>query len=235
MKPYLIFFCLSCLGLQSCVSLLGKIAGLDRTTAKVSTIKTTNKDVSFVQMAHLGKREFYKDVEKHIIDYQNKGYVMFLEGSPQNDSGKTTPIDTLAMKKLRKITNTDFSLSYTNHPLSGVQELVKKYELIDQPSYSVLGVKNGKYVDMLYPKTIDYFEKKYGLVVLDSCDISTPLAQKYKCSYLKELSGKFIREIMIDLRNKHLAEQIRQSNDNKILVIYGKRHLKGLRKELAKL
>ena len=47
------------------------------------------------------------------------------------------------------------------------------------------------------------------------------------------MARTFTDDVVLDIRNKYLTQQILTSSDDKILVIYGKGHLKGLKKELA--
>ena len=44
----------------------------------------------------------------------------------------------------------------------------------------------------------------------------------------------FLNEIILDRRNKLIAETLINSSDKKIIMIYGKMHLKGIREYLKK-
>ncbi|MCF6169741.1 MAG: hypothetical protein L3J66_02020 [Bacteroidales bacterium] len=72
--------------------------------------------------------------------------------------------------------------------------------------------------------------EELGEVKLDSCDFATSLDSTYTCS--KKLKGK-LNPIIVDYRNQQLVNRIIQSKSDKIAVVYGEIHIKGL-KELLK-
>lgn len=144
-------------------------------------------------------------------------------------------LDTIAFKKLRKINNIDFTVDYANADNSALQIFIRKYDLIAQPKYEQLNVKKFLWADVHYLEQINRFESQFGVVRLDSCDLATPLGGSYKCeSFPKSTRNKFKTEIAFGYRNRKLAEKIINSPHEKILVIFGKAHLKGLKEELEK-
>lgn len=220
--------------LQSCYAILGELAGFNAKTVKEKKVEMPGKDVKYVGMMHLAKKEFYNNVAENVNKYQDQGYIMYLEGTPDTINGVKVHFDTTAIKKLRKILGNDLSRSYSEHQNSEVQKIIKKFELVGQPKYKDLAVRSYTYADIPYFEMVEQFEKRHGEVVLDSCDLVTPLGARYKCSVSTGLRQKFSKEIMQDLRNQKLAEKIINSTDKKILIIFGKAHFKPLRKEIKK-
>ncbi len=113
--------------------------------------------------------------------------------------------------------------------------MIKKYELIDQPSYKVLGVTNSVWVDYSLIDLVNIYEKKYSIIELDSCDIKTGLNEEYKCAVDFATRNTFTKEIINKERNKLVAKTLINSNDKKIVIIYGKKHFAGIQKELSQL
>ena len=82
---------------------------------------------------------------------------------------------------------------------------------------------------------IDFYESKHKRVILDNCDIKTPLGNIYKCETSQNSERKiFTNEIILDRRNKLNAETLVNSSDKKIIITSGKMHLKGIKEYLKK-
>ena len=83
---------------------------------------------------------------------------------------------------------------------------------------------------------IKKYETDYGEIKLDSCDMNTGIYQEYKCQGIKVLDSDkykiFKQGLIRDFRDKHLAEYVHNSDDSKIIVIYGKAHYNGFLREL---
>ena len=68
---------------------------------------------------------------------------------------------------------------------------------------------------------------------MSECDLITGLKSDYTCESLdKKLRKDFKKNFALGMRNENLAELISNSNSNKIFVIYGARHFKGMLKEI---
>ncbi len=81
-----------------------------------------------------------------------------------------------------------------------------------------------------------HFETKNGTVILDQCDQSTSIESDYTCATInKKLKKDFKKNFILGYRNQNLAKQIAESNSDKLFVIYGARHFKGLVEELQQL
>ncbi len=104
---------------------------------------------------------------------------------------------------------------------------------IEQPEYKQMGVDdNDVWADINYLQMINQFEQQYGEIILDSLDMHTPFEAKFAKS--EAFTKKQYNSIVIDYRNDHIIELIRESKNNKILLLYGEGHRKNFHKKLKK-
>lgn len=183
----------------------------------IKTISFQKKTIKFIPMHHLGKMEFYDDVKKNIQELKNNGYKVYYEKVISEFKGDSIQID-IVKRKFRKIKG-----------FEGTYEDVAKGTFLDkyinQPPYDSLGVtKDDLNVDVTYLDFINEWEKQFGTIALDSIDLKTNLNSNYK-RRPKHSKNKFYK-IAIEYRNIYLVNRIKSSGDEKILVIYGKGHLK---------
>ena len=106
------------------------------------------KEVYFLGMSHLAKKEYYDNTKLLIEDFQAKVFIFYLE-SINDFENKIIILDTLAVKKFRKLTDLDLSIKYSKSQNPCLQKLKNRYALIDQPKYLFFGLKNYKRVDYL--------------------------------------------------------------------------------------
>ncbi|WP_330444397.1 hypothetical protein [Flavobacterium sp. C4GT6] len=193
----------------------------------MKTLTYKDKVIVFVEMMHLGKVEFYNDVKSKIDSLENEGYFVFYEGLYLKKSDRVIKEnDTINYLKFRKILNLDPLLEYSKvKPLS---EYVSKYNLIDQPDYTDLGLtpENSQPVDLPVTVLINEFEKEKGSIILNDCDYKTPLgSENYTCETVNSEDKKFfLKEIVENKRNINLVEKIKTTTKKKILILYGKKH-----------
>jgi pheromone shutdown protein TraB len=85
-------------------------------------------------------------------------------------------------------------------------------------------------VDISTRQMVNEFEKNKETIHLDSCDIYTALNKKYDCKMATFNHTKYLLiEVIINFRNRNIADKIMNSADKKILVVYGSKHYKGLK------
>lgn len=222
-------FIILSISLQSCLKIIAKKYELDGKTPRLEKIEIKNKDVFFLGMSHLAKNEFYDNTKLLIADLQEKGYIFYVESITELKN-KNIPIDTFSLKKLRKLTDLDLTIRFSNSKNPYLQKLKNKYTLVDQPSYESLGVKNFKRIDYSYTELINFYEMKYKVIALDSCDLKTDIRKDYNCETLNLTDKRnFTNDIVLNMRNKLIADSLVNSGDSKIVVIYGKMHLKGIK------
>lgn len=240
-KTILLLFVLTS---TSCASLFLNTAlekmGVFDEKPELQLLENNDKKVLFMGMHHLGRKEFYNDVAFKVDSLQNIGFVVYYE-LVKNNSIKDSIKKVNYYKKARKITGVKTAVYYDTitKKIAGKFKYKGDYKLISQPSYKKLEVNMeiAKNADVEINKLIDEFEKKYGEIKLNECDVNNPVySKKYDCELLdKELREKFKKEFMEKYRNQNLALEISNSKHKKILIIYGKNHFDGLKNELKKI
>jgi len=213
----------------SCMSLALRVLGVYNTEAGLSLYSDGTKTMVYIPMRHIGTKEFYADVKHKVDSLQAEGYIVFMESVRVTDSLTQPQKDTLKLK-LRKLTGVTIRkegyLDTINHKLMG-RNFKNRRGLVNQPKYSHLGVDTikGRVVDVPMNRLIKQYESQYGNIVLDACDYTTPLEDKYKCG--KEKNSRS-NEMILKYRNKNLADAIIAEKHTKIAVLYGAAHESGL-------
>ena len=136
------------ISLQSCLSVIANKYEINSKSPKLEKIDVQGKEVYFLGMSHLAKKEYYDNTKLLIEDFQAKVFIFYLE-SINDFENKIIILDTLAVKKFRKLTDLDLSIKYSKSQNPFLQKLKNRYALIDQPKYLFFGLKNYKRVDYL--------------------------------------------------------------------------------------
>lgn len=71
-------------------------------------------------------------------------------------------------------------------------------------------------------------EQKFGLIELDSCDFKTDLNKHYYCDLAEGDRNYVLKEV----RDAYIAQEVLNSEKDKIIMLYGKAHYNPLRKKL---
>ncbi|WP_262150362.1 hypothetical protein [Chryseobacterium foetidum] len=200
--------------------------------SEISTIekKTDGKTLVFFPMKHAGIREFYNNVKSKIDSLKKEGLYFLYE------KVKVDANDENMRRKLKKITG--------NIPISvekGYVQLLRDYgifmreELFDQPSYSDFGLdeSNSENLDVTGLNLVDYYERTYGEIRLNKCEMETPITAKDNCKG-KILKKKHRDDVILTFRNKIIASGVLNESHTKIALIYGEGHIKGIFAELDK-
>ena len=219
--------------LQSCLPFVAKKLQLDAKNPSIEKLQINEKEVYFMGMSHLAKKEFYDNTKLLVKEFQSKGFVFYVEAITELDKTKFI-LDTFYAKKFRKLTEIDLTIRYSMSENLLLQKLKTKYNLIDQPKYDSFGMKNFKRVDFNYTELVDGYENKFEKIVLDSCDLRTDIGKPYNCqksSLLKRMN--FRNELVFKSRNKLITDSILNSNDKRIVIVYGRRHLDGIKEILV--
>lgn len=235
----IILLILPLLLLQSCVTLGLRVMGILNEEAKFETFSNeSGKEVVFIPMKHIGTTEFYGSVKGLVDSFTSQGFVVLYEGAKPSFED-SLQVDTLR-RTMRKIMGVSIGSGYydtTNQVLMGSIEYKGKKKLVNQPAYPKLGVDMDKAVrvDVASDKLVEMFDAKYPVPALGSCDYETPLQGKYECASMEPKAAKiFMKEFILDHRNKHLADYISDATTHNMLVIYGGLHLRGTLEELEK-
>ncbi|MAX69693.1 MAG: hypothetical protein CMC76_01110 [Flavobacteriaceae bacterium] len=230
---------LICLTVNSCGTIVLSLIGANAKEVKPITIKNGEKNVVFIPMHHVGKKEFYNSVYLLTDSLGKKGYKAYYELIKP-----LVPSDTVYnrfnYKKLRKLMSRQLAkgghIDTVTYKLSGRIKISNKYINQPQPKALISDISNPLNIDVSLDDLIKKYETDYGEIKLDSCDMNTGIYQEYKCQGIKVLvSDKykiFKQGLIRDFRDKHLAEYVHNSDDSKIIVIYGKAHYNGFLREL---
>lgn len=225
--------------LQSCANMALRVMGILNEEAKIESFSNDGgKEVVWIPMKHIATQDFYANVRQVVDSFTSQGFVVLYEGAkPSFDD--SLRMDTLE-RTFRKIMGMKVGSGYidsANQVIAGKIEYKGKKTLMNQPSYSRLGVDMDKAVrvDVASDSLLYMFDQKYEIPELDSCDFSTPLQAEYTCESMAPTKARyFMKEYILDHRNRHLANYILEAETPKMLVIYGKLHIGGTFDELAK-
>jgi hypothetical protein len=214
--------------------------GIYEEECEVNYLSNGQKEVAFIGLHHIGIEEFYMNVSRKVDSLQKSGYVVFYESLAEDDSLGTL-IKEENLRKIRKLSGVipDNYLDTASRKLYGKYRYSKKIKLVKQPDEVDMSVdmSNAIRVDITLNELVSEFEKKYGEIELDECDLQTSTSEQlYICDKVeKDRQEAFYREYLIGLRDRYLARQIHDSRYTKIAVLYGKFHLSGTVVELRKL
>ncbi len=202
------------------------------TSPETQTVQWKNKTIVMVPIAHASTPKFYEGVKTIVNDYKAKGYVVFYEQIKQEGTkgikGTTTPTntttDTLGLK-LRKLVGLE--------PTRQTYAILKNFfpDIIPQPEYKELGITASDVnADISLEQLVGKYEALYGGVVLSPCDFESKSAGiLYNCGALTN----DIEPVILDYRNENVARLIKSAATDKILLIYGAKHIPGIIKLLS--
>ena len=197
---------------------------------KVKPIYYTYEDktIIFTPLVHFGQKEFYENLRTALVDWKKDGYTIFYEsiGSGQSYLG----LDSISYDKLqREFRRINGGNATAEDYAEDLQKVFKKG--VSQPVYKDLGIDSTDLnVDVSLVDLINKFEELYSEIKLDSCDYATHLDSSYSCS--KGLKMKKLEPVYVDYRNTAVVEKIIKSDFNKMVVLYGAAHIKGMKKLL---
>lgn len=203
-------------------------SGFYSSEIEIIETKTVGKTLVFFPMKHVGTEKFYKDIKNKIDSLKKDGYYFLYEKVTVDAK------DEITRRKLKKIAG-----NITLPGEKGYVQILKDYgikmkeELFDQPSYSDFGLddSNSKNLDVKGLEVINYYEKKYGEIKLNKCEMETPINAKDDCKG-KILKKKYRNDAIVTFRDQIIAEGVLQEKHDKIALIYGKGHLEGVLKHL---
>lgn len=188
------------------------------------------KDIVFFPMHHVGTENFYSHTKTAVDSLSDKGYHFYYE---KVESKSTS--DTLR-RKIRKIIGIYSSNGYKKQLDSVFPNLKYKKPIVDQPAYELLGLNpaNSTRADLDAEEIVQKFEEEHGAIKLADCDLKIPLNSNYEKCRKEDRFDKSVDvdKFLLGLRNAHVADVIQNSSYKKIVIIYGKEHIKGILDEL---
>lgn len=240
MKQLSILLIICILLFSACQRILLNAFGVLDKTVTMRRIKNSEKEILFIPMHHVGKKDFYDDVKNKIDSLRGLGFIFYYEGVKRTLSGDSLSNDTIR-RKLRKIIwidvlspkmKTGYIDSLGNTTVGISNKNIKRYDLVNQPGRTKLGIDslNDKWVDVYISDLLEAFEKKFGRLELSECDLKSGYDTKYTCEKYKNKEGR--KFVLTDYRNQVIADQILKDTHTKIAIIYGAKHFDGILKEL---
>lgn len=192
------------------------------TKVEAVDFSSNKKSVHFIDMIHLGQQEFYDNVAQEVKRYKENGYVLFYEWIDYEMA------DTLTLRKTKKIvgmipSKKGYSLMIEKIEVEGVvfQENEQFMNQINSLDFNV---------DITAQELIQEYEKRHGEILLSNEDLLVPLYGDFSFN-----NNKSVMDIILNHRNKVVAENIQHSKYDKIIVMYGADHQKGILQELQKI
>lgn len=224
MRFSVLLFAIILMTFNSC-KIVHSLHEMKRTTAKIYSYKIDDKDIQYIPMHHLGKKEFYDDVRKNITDYKSKGYTVYYEEISTKLKTDSVTKD-IIQRKVRKIKG--FSGSFED-ATKGTS--LAKY--VQQPNMKLMGISESDVrADIDYLQFINEWEKQHGKIILDSMDMNTRFDMPYSKGTF--YTNSQYKRIVVEYRNQYLLDLIRSGKDNKILMIYGEGHRKNFSKIIGR-
>lgn len=237
----------------------GLMPALKPMTVPQATLSNGSKTVVFQGMSHIGTEGFYKsvvyDLEKALVD----GYVLYYEGVTNSPEGDAWFSKTLAgggdlsanYKLLSDVCGLNFQLDYFQllvpdmaaHPDRHVQadvstaDMMHEYERLMQTDPAFAADNPAPAVETVETSSTD----SEVPVLLDWLKQGTPEQRKLAgiaCrGYLSmQLGGKAapvqMDKVILDFRNRALADRIQNDPHELIYITYGAGHLPGLLADL---
>ncbi len=224
MKHFLYLIAFSSV-LASC-SLIKTIHYIKNEDVKTVHHQFGEKEIIFVPMVHFGQEEFYKGVKDSIISWKKQGYVVYYE-EIITDTLKmgidSVELSVLGMK-IRRIMG---SMPTREEYAKELSTIFKNG--VPQPDNKDMGIDSTDLnADITLKELIGETERRYGEIILDSCDYATPMDSTYECH--SKWKMKKIEPIILDYRNEYVVGLIKKSSKKKFIVVYGANHIKGMKK-----
>ncbi len=208
-----------------------------------------NKTVIFIPMIHMGKREFYESAGKTIRFFKEQGYQVFYEevSSEVPDTALTASMiaDYMEYPAFPLMSRKELAAHVAALKLRRIvflpeRTLYKEGVIYDpffkttmpQPLYEDMGVTPDDIrVDVSLYDIVHAFEKTYGNIILKDEDFATDL-RKWLAPVKKDAR---LDSLIVTMRDANLANWIQASDTSKIIVVYGRAHMKGTLQELKRL
>lgn len=211
------------LGLVASIAMACKDSGDDdvlidklyKKRAQLNEYSNGEKTIRFVGMHHIGLKEFYAEVRQHIEKAKKEDYVLFYESIRLDNAPE------VLKRKIQKM----LGFVPSKDQYDAFLKTLNKPDLIVQDNKSFLGLINNK--DFVADRTIEQiiadYEKKFGEIIITKKDLKNSLDEIVTPS----LPKKKVMQILVDTRNEHLAQEVINSPNKKIIIMYGEGHEKG--------
>ncbi len=219
-KNFFLILCLPLLlNLTSCQA-IKMVKRMNETEVDLHTISNGKQTVQFIPMIHIAKPEFYENVKASIGEAKKEGYVLYYEWIDFDDASLETKL------KIREMVG----LIPSPEGYANVLAPLVENGYVVQTEEMFLGIVNNKdeNTDIDATELVNTYEKRYGEISITDENRNLPLTEQYKATQSK----KDVHAILLDYRNEHLVDEILKRADEKVIVIYGAEHQKGIFKLL---
>jgi len=227
-KYFSIIICLLFGTLFHACTFIKAVRTINQDKVKPKYVSFQDKQLIIVPISHIGEKVFYRSLTDSIKQWKQNDYFIYYEKvkvSPEEMEVDSTIRDTL-VRKWRRIQG-GMTASRESHEES--LKIFKKK--VVQPTWPELGVDSTDVnADVTLREIIYEYEKLYEPIRLNECDWETEIEDDYYCSRRYPHN---IKPIILDYRNQHVVTSVQQSPHQKIVVIYGALHVKGIKKLLT--
>ncbi|UIR54500.1 hypothetical protein LZQ00_09470 [Sphingobacterium sp. SRCM116780] len=236
---YFIFLTILFLLFSSCSeSLLVQSTGVLQNASKTYHLKNGNREIIYIPMRHLGKRNYYDFIQRKVDSLQKEGFVVFYESiAYEVDSVQQRDVYDRKFRKLvGHVVGSTKVYEKTSDTTKVLMAPIYKNlgsRIIQQPEYSFFKVDYNTAVVADIPKNVllDEYEYTHGPIVLDDCDWNTPLNKPYTCKPIKtKWKNIFNKDFIMKRREENLAALVADASQQKILIMFGGAHYKGFLK-----
>lgn len=203
----------------------------DTVDKDVKLLERDDKTVIFIPMNHIGKESYFESVKRIVESARSENYNVFFESVYYQAGTSESKKDTLD-RKIRKLIGYHITSSYKDDENKSYPNYLKENNYVMQTAENT-GLKQGDILaDLSINELIRLYEEDYGLIPLTECDFKTDLLEKYTCKKNRNLAPyAFLKTY----RERNLIDRIIQSDNSKILVIYGAGHWYGVSRKLTNL
>jgi hypothetical protein len=221
---------LGSLCIQSC-DVFVSLRQLNQKQVRAKPLLYENKQLLFVPISHIGKKIFYERLRDSVKCWKKDGFVIYYEQIIKKKLADSSKImDTIVLKYRKMAGGLLATRNYYGDALSDINKIFGG--LAVQPVYDSLGIDSMDFnADITLDAVIKEYERLYGEVILEDFDYNTPKDSVYRHEPLKN----DMDAVIIDFRNRNLLKQLLESQNSKIVIIYGVRHIIDVRKELKKM
>lgn len=216
------------------------------------TLTNGEKILVFQGMSHIGTENFYKQVADTISKHKKEGFVLFYEWVRPGSEENTTRFNELLWVQFDADLYENFSklygLTHQDNTLFLWLENDKDYN-IDLSLDTIVEIYNQRFPDATPPqrevlqasqeitKVLTSLNDRQLaiLVYLNQAIVSTIIKSEWLRESLLEVSGNAnVFEVILEDRNMFLVDAIEQSDEEKIIVIYGLMHFRWVYEELKR-
>jgi len=212
----------------SCGKLATKfIVSVHNNSFLYSKITNADREVIYLPMIHLNKREYYQMIKHKVDSLRNAGYKVFYESVAVSPALDKTARETVYRKFRNRVGFVPmdyFSDKNSQHP----QLKVRNYIMQDFENTGIKPDKDRR-ADLPMDSLVMLYEKRFGEILLTDCDRKTEIGHKYKCRPADREDYNFI---VRKIRDEHLLHAILSSKLPKIVVLFGQEHEKALKANL---